>query len=73
MKNAEYTKQLGTPTLGIVLANIAHRKRFVKSENSYHALYVPILRESIMDGSGRGGIAASLASSDHWDNHIMLK
>lgn len=47
MAEVDYTKQLGTLTLGIIFANLACMRRFMPSETSYHALLGHLLRDNL--------------------------
>lgn len=54
----EHTEQVRLPTLGIVLANVAHMRRLIRQgEISHHLLYVHFLRDRFgasLRGKGSG-------------------
>lgn len=50
----ERTRHLAIPTVEIVFADVAHRRRFMESETSYHELYRYLLCDNIRADLGAG-------------------
>lgn len=64
MEKAEHNEQQGIPTLRIVLAAVAHMRRFMLSEIGCHALYGHCFRERFGAGSGEG--YRGISQGDLW-------